>query len=143
MKVSAVKEAWELARRLFPSDYNLDSSSMERTGYKIYRSTAEGSNAYICDHGSHLKLHYDNGLSEDIWIEERMVEDNIAIVGMYRERPIFGDVKVKDVVEIPYHRVIGFVNKTLDDGRPGIEITMHGGETTSFGHDTLAYIKLG
>ena len=40
-------------------------------------------------------------------------------------------------------QVIGFVNKTLDDGRPGIEITMHGGETTSFGHDTLAYIKLG
>ena len=143
MKVSTVKEAWELADRLFPSDYELDGSSIERAGYKIYKSTAEGSNARICDLNTHLELNYDSGLSETIWIEERMVEDNIAIVGMYRERPIFGDVKVKDVVEIPYHRVIGFVNKTLDDGRPGIEITMHGGETTSFGHDTLAYIKLG
>lgn len=143
IRVTTVKEAWELAGKLFPSDYKLDSSSSERAGYEIYRSTAKSSNACICDLNTHLELNYDNGLSENIWIEEQMVEDNIVIVGMYRERPIFGDVKVKDVVEIPYHRVIGFVNKTLDDGRPGIEITMHGGETTSFGHDTLAYIKLG
>ncbi len=142
MKVSTVKEAWELARRLFPSDYELDSSSIERAGYKVYKSTAEGSNARICDLNDRLELNYDNGLSESIWIEEQMVEDNIAIVGMYVERSIFGDVRVKDVKEIPYHHVLGMVNKTLDDGRPGIEIAMLEGETASFGHDTLAYIRL-
>lgn len=142
MKVSTVKEAWELARRLFPSDYELDSSSIERAGYKVYKSTAEGSNARICDLNDRLELNYDNGLSENIWIEEQMVEDNIAIVGMYVERSIFGDVRVKDVKEIPYHHVLGMVNKTLDDGRPGIEIAMLEGGTASFGHDTLAYIRL-
>lgn len=36
MKVSSVKEAWELANRLFPTDYEKDEDRSSRAGYPIY-----------------------------------------------------------------------------------------------------------
>ena len=68
MKVSSVKEAWELANRLFPTDYEKDEDRSSRAGYPIYYSTAEGTNAWISDLNNRLELNYSNGESENIWI---------------------------------------------------------------------------
>ena len=76
MKVSSVKEAWELANKLFPTDYKKDEERSSRAGYPIYHSTADGVNAWISDLGNRLELNYSNGESENIWIEED--EDNIS-----------------------------------------------------------------
>lgn len=70
MKVSSVKEAWELANRLFPTDYEKDEERSSRAGYPIYHSTAEGVKAWISDLGNRLELNYSNGESENIWIEQ-------------------------------------------------------------------------
>lgn len=71
MKVTTVKEAWNMASRLFPVDYALDSQRSERAGYKIYMSTCPDVYAWICDLGDRLELNYANGSSENIWIEEK------------------------------------------------------------------------
>lgn len=55
MKVSSVKEAWELAHRLFPADYKKDEEMSSRAGYPIYHSTAEGVNVWISDLGNRLE----------------------------------------------------------------------------------------
>lgn len=58
MIVSSVKEAWELASRLFPTDYEKDEDRSSRAGYPIYYSTAEGTNAWISDLNNRLELNY-------------------------------------------------------------------------------------
>lgn len=73
MIVSSVKEAWELANRLFPTDYEKDEERSSHAGYPIYHSTAEDMNAWISDLGNRLELNYSYG-SENIWIEQD--EDN-------------------------------------------------------------------
>lgn len=70
MKVSSVKEAWELANRLFPTDYEKDEQSSSNAGYPIYQSTAKGVNAWISDLGNRLELNYPDKPSENIWIEQ-------------------------------------------------------------------------
>ena len=70
MKVNSVKEAWNLASRLFPTDYKMDDHKSKAAGYKIYFSTAEETNAWISDLGNRLELNYPNGSTENIWIEE-------------------------------------------------------------------------
>ena len=37
MKVSSVKEAWELANQLFPTDYEKDEERSSRAGYPIHQ----------------------------------------------------------------------------------------------------------
>lgn len=69
MKVSSVKEAWELANRLFPTDYEKDEERSIRAGYPIFYSTANGVNAWISDLGNRLELNYADGKLENIWIE--------------------------------------------------------------------------
>lgn len=68
LRVSSTKEAWELASRLFPTDYEKDEDRSSRAGYPIYYSTAEGMNAWISDLNNRLELNYSNGESENIWI---------------------------------------------------------------------------
>ncbi|CAK7008482.1 MAG: hypothetical protein ENTB_01363 [Enterocloster aldenensis] len=136
--VKNIKEAWELAARLFPVDYVLDDARTERAGYPIWHTTAEGVNAWISDLTTRLELNYPNGSTENIWIEQK--KDTVAVVGMYQEKTVFGDVKVKEVKEITYHNIQGIVNKTLDDGRFGIVLTLNDGEA-SFGCESVAYIR--
>ncbi len=76
MKVSSVKEAWELANQLFPTDYEKDEERSSRAGYPIHHSTAEGVDAWISDLGNRLEINYANGKSENIWIEQG--EDNFS-----------------------------------------------------------------
>lgn len=136
--VKNIKEAWELAARLFPVDYVLDDARTKRAGYPIWHTTAEGVNAWISDLTTRLELNYPNGSTENIWIEQK--KDTVAVIGMYQEKTVFGDVKVKEVKEITYHNIQGMVNKTLDDGRFGIVLTLNDGEA-SFGCENVAYIR--
>lgn len=143
MQVKTVKDAWNLANRLFTTDYELNEQATKNAGYKIYSSTKKEVNAWISDLNNRLELNYSNGSSESIWIEERNVKDTVAIVGLYSERTVFGDVKVKEVKEVTYHYVHGLVNKTLEDGRFGIEITTSDPVQTivSLGCENIAYIR--
>lgn len=71
IKVSSVEEAWELADRLFPTDYEKDEERSNRAGYPIHYSTKEGVNAWISDLGNMLELNYYDGKSENILIEQK------------------------------------------------------------------------
>ena len=140
MKVDSKKSAWDLANRLFPTDYMLDEERSKNAGYKIYHTTNPEMNAWISDLGDRLELNYPNGTSENIWIDVEEKKDTIAIVGMYYEKNVFGNVVIKEVKETTYHNVQGIVNKTLDDGRFGIVLTLENGEA-SFGCESVAYIR--
>lgn len=141
MKVKTEADAWELANRIFPGDYEHNPESLSSAGYPIYKSTRPGSNARICDLSNRLELTYDNGHSENIWIEERLPKGTAVTVGIYKERIIFGEVTVQEVKEIHYDLIQGMVTKTLDDGREGIELTLEDGSTASFGNENVAYVR--
>lgn len=141
IKVDSKEKAWELAAKLFPTDYAEDLQASERAGYPIYNSTADGVNAWICDLNTTLELNLPDGSITRINIETEQPKDVVAIVGMYFEKTVFGEVKVQDIKEIVYHHTIGLVNKTLDDGRFGIEITFEDGSLASFGCESVAYVR--
>ena len=70
MKVTtSIKDAWEEANKIFPTDYEHDVSRSERAGYPIYYSTANGVNAWISDLGNRLEVNLPDGKSVDIWIQ--------------------------------------------------------------------------
>lgn len=140
IKVDSKKAAWDLAGRLFPTDYEKDEPGTKKAGYPIYKSTNPEVNAWISDLGDRLELNYPNGNSENIWIETNA--DIVAFVGMYFDETVFGEVKVKKIKEVAYHRVLGIVNKTLDDGRFGVEISFGNNDTATFGCDNVAYMRL-
>lgn len=140
IKVDSKKAAWDLAGRLFPTDYEKDEPGTKKAGYPIYKSTNPEVNAWISDLGDRLELNYPNGNSENIWIETNA--DIVAFVGMYFDETVFGEVKVKKIKEVAYHRVLGIVNKTLDDGRFGVEISFGNNDTATFGCDNVAYVRL-
>lgn len=64
------ESAWNLANRLFPTDYELDDYLSEKAGYPIYFSTVKGVNAWISDLGCRLELNYPSGKSENIHIKQ-------------------------------------------------------------------------
>lgn len=75
MKVTSIKEAWDEANRIFPTDYMKDEQSSNRAGYPIYRSTAEDVNAWISDLNCRLEVNIQNPKTKEIesiniWIEE-------------------------------------------------------------------------
>ena len=70
MKVTtSIKDAWEEANKIFPTDYEHDVSRSERAGYPIYYSTANGVNAWISDLGNRLEVNLPDGKSVNIWIQ--------------------------------------------------------------------------
>lgn len=81
-----------------------------------------------------------------IWTQEkedRREKGAAVTIGMYRNRTVFGKVKVREVMELDCEYAYGLVAKTLDDGRPGIELTMSDGEKASFGAENVAYVRFG
>lgn len=79
MKVTSVEKAWEVANRIFPTDYMKDEQSSQRAGYPIYRSTADHVNAWISDLNCRLEVNIQNPdtkniESTNIWIEEKVDE---------------------------------------------------------------------
>lgn len=70
MTVHSIKEAWQKADEIFPTDYSKDDYLSERSGYSVYVSTAEGfQNCWISDLGDRLEVNI-NGTTTNIWIEE-------------------------------------------------------------------------
>lgn len=69
MTVTSIREAWAEVQKIFPTDYEHDTSRSERAGYPIYYSTAAGMNAWISDLGNRLEVNLPDGKSVNIWIE--------------------------------------------------------------------------
>ena len=69
MTVTSIKDAWNEAQRIFPTDYAEDKKRSKRAGYPIYHSTADGVNAWISDLGNRLEVNLPDGKSVNIWIE--------------------------------------------------------------------------
>jgi len=72
MTVTSIRDAWTEVRKIFPTDYEHDTSRSERAGYPIYYSTAAGVNAWISDLGNRLEVNLPDGKSVNIWIEAPM-----------------------------------------------------------------------
>ena len=69
MTVTSIKDARAEANKIFPTDYEHDTSRSERAGYPIYYSTASDVNAWISDLGNHLEVNLPDGKSVNIWIQ--------------------------------------------------------------------------
>ena len=70
MKVKSIQEAWDVVSKIFPYDYMKYESASQKAGYPIYYSTAsEHPNNWISDLGTRLEVNFENGESENIWIE--------------------------------------------------------------------------
>lgn len=84
MKVTSRKEAWKLVDETFPTDYMKDESASAAAGYDIYRSTADGVNAWISDLGNRLEVNIE-AETFNIWIEEiqfpeYQIEDALRVI---------------------------------------------------------------
>lgn len=81
IKVRTIEEAWTKVNEIFPTDYQKDEESSERTGYPIYRSTADGHfNDYICDLNTRLEVNIAEGnQSINIWIETEEQGEDIEV----------------------------------------------------------------
>lgn len=69
MTVTSIRDAWAEVQKIFPTDYEHDTSRSERAGYPIYYSTAAGMNAWISDLGNRLEVNLPDGQSVNIWIK--------------------------------------------------------------------------
>ena len=80
MTATSKKAAWDEVNKIFPTDYERSAAESERAGYAIFRSTAEGANAWISDLGDRLEINLPDGKTVNIWIEEpkEQNEDNMA-----------------------------------------------------------------
>lgn len=66
MEVRTREEAWNEASRIIGTDYEEDKASSKRAGYPIWRSTAEGVNAWISDLNSRLEVNIQNEKTKEI-----------------------------------------------------------------------------
>ncbi len=69
MKATSIKEAWQIANTIFPTDYNHDSYSSKRAGYPVYRGSLNPLD-YICDLGNRLEINLSSGKTVNVCIEE-------------------------------------------------------------------------
>lgn len=65
IEANSRKMAWEIADKLFPTDYIFDSQMSVGAGYDIYIGPYGD---YISDLGTRLELNFTNGESKNIWI---------------------------------------------------------------------------
>lgn len=82
MKALNKLEAWEIADRIFPTDYMKDEAANEKAGYPVYISTAAETNAWISDLNTRLEVNLPNGKSVNIWIEdaEERIKKELAAI---------------------------------------------------------------
>lgn len=70
MKVNTMSEAWDMADKLFPYAYEIDSEASENS-YPIFRPVEEGHDgAYIVDYGDRLAVNLEGGQSTTIWVTD-------------------------------------------------------------------------
>jgi hypothetical protein len=86
MTVTSIKDAWNEAQRIFPTDYAEDKQRSKRAGYPIYHSTADGVNAWISDLGNRLEVNLPDGKSVNIWIEAPVEKPEEAAPALSEER---------------------------------------------------------
>ena len=86
MTVTSIKDAWNEAQRIFPTDYAEDKQRSKRAGYPIYHSTADGVNAWISDLGNRLEVNLPDGESVNIWIEAPVEKPEEAAPVLSEER---------------------------------------------------------
>lgn len=86
MTVTSIKDAWNEAQRIFPTDYAEDKQRSKRSGYPIYHSTADGVNAWISDLGNRLEVNLPDGKSVNIWIEAPVEKPEEAAPVLSEER---------------------------------------------------------
>ena len=107
MKVKNTAEAWEIANRIFQTDYTKDETSSARAGYPVYRSGINHYD-YICDLGDRLEINLHNGETLNIWIEsenekadENEMTEYALTVGLFdkdsEKQEIYSDV-AKDII---------------------------------------------
>ena len=59
--VNSIKEAWEAADKIFPTDYIKDNEASEKAGYDIFKSTIFANDSWISDLGTSLEVNIDKG----------------------------------------------------------------------------------
>lgn len=72
--VSSRQEAWDLANKIFPTDYMKDDRSSENAGYPIYNTTCTDEKFmyfHISDLNTRLELNMEFGNTVNIWIDDR------------------------------------------------------------------------
>lgn len=92
MKVMNREAAWAEVNKIFPTDYEKNGEASNRAGYPVYRSTADGINAWISDMGDRLEVNLPDGKSVNIWIEESEEEQKNEQPAM----PHYGEMLSKD-----------------------------------------------
>ena len=143
VKVQSRMEAWSIVNRLCPIPGEKNEKRSEKAGCPVYRSENYcGEKVWIYAMEDRMKLCWDNGMTDIISFGTDAGGTAIT-VGMYVDRTVFGEAKIREVKEIPYVGALGLVYKTLDDGRPGIEISLENGTVANFGCENVAYIKFG
>lgn len=81
MKAKNIQEAWNMAKDIFPTDYQKDEESSLKAGYPIYRSTADGRyHDYICDLNDRLEVNLEDGnRTINIWIETEEAGEDVEV----------------------------------------------------------------
>lgn len=93
MKVMNREAAWAEVNKIFPTDYEKNGEASNRAGYPVYRSTADGINAWISDMGDRLEVNLPDGKSVNIWIEESEEEQKNEQPAM----PHYGEMLSKQI----------------------------------------------
>lgn len=74
IEVKNAQEAWDMANKISPGDYDKDEESSRNAGYPIYRNSVEFYD-YICDLGDHLEINLKAGNKTiNIWIVDEQEE---------------------------------------------------------------------
>lgn len=72
-------DAFNVAARFMPGDWNEDTQSSARAGYPVYRCYGEGLYYnYICDLGNRLEVNLGDGSTVNVWIDDDAEEDFTA-----------------------------------------------------------------
>ena len=83
MKANGRDEAWKIADRIFPTDYQKDDAASERAGYPIYEPTSTDekfAGFHISDLNTRLELNMGKE-TVTIWMEEKTnFEDLLKVV---------------------------------------------------------------
>lgn len=72
-------DAFNVAARFMPGDWEDDRQASARAGYPVYRCYGEGLYYnYICDLGNRLEVNLGDGSTVNVWIDEDAGEDFTA-----------------------------------------------------------------
>lgn len=118
MKANSVKEAWQIADKIFPTDYQKDDASSERAGYSIYETTSKEekfAGFHISDLNTRLELNMGNE-TVTIWIEESEDSPKVTIILKDGHKVVY-EKQEKAVVNFVNNGHIKFYNVTTGDGR--------------------------